>query len=76
MPGLCCHLALTRSSLTNGIRALTSLLLPCRVPGRRFPVDILYTKAPEADYVDAAAVTTLQVHATQVGMGASSRCLR
>ena len=40
--------------------------LKCRVPGRRFPVDILYTKAPEADYIDAAAVTVLQVHATQV----------
>ncbi|KAJ9518720.1 hypothetical protein QJQ45_018694, partial [Haematococcus lacustris] len=37
-----------------------------RVPGRRYPVDILYTKAPEADYVDAAVVTSLQVHATQV----------
>ncbi|GFH17514.1 uncharacterized protein HaLaN_14169, partial [Haematococcus lacustris] len=36
-----------------------------RVPGRRYPVDILYTKAPEADYVDAAVVTSLQVHATQ-----------
>jgi hypothetical protein len=35
------------------------------VPGRRFPVDVLYTRAPEADYVDAAVVTTLQVHATQ-----------
>eukprot|EP00983_Pelagomonas_calceolata_P129927 1161646-Pelagomonas_calceolata.AAC.10 len=37
----------------------------CSVPGRRFPVDIMYTKAPEADYIDAAAVTVLQVHATQ-----------
>ena len=26
----------------------------------------MYTKAPEADYIDAAAVTVLQVHATQV----------
>ncbi len=29
-------------------------------------MDIMYTKAPEADYIDAAAVTVLQVHATQV----------
>ena len=36
-----------------------------RIPGRRYPVDILYTKAPEADYLDAAVVTCLQVHATQ-----------
>ena len=29
-------------------------------------MDILYTKAPEADYIDAAIVTVLHVHATQV----------
>jgi len=36
-----------------------------KVPGRRFPVDIYYTKAPEADYVEASVVTALQVHVTQ-----------
>lgn len=36
-----------------------------RVPGRRYPVDIHYTKAPEADYLDAAVVTVLQIHVTQ-----------
>ena len=36
-----------------------------RIPGRRYPVDILYTKAPEADYMDAAVVTALQIHVTQ-----------
>lgn len=36
-----------------------------RIPGRRFPVDIYYTKAPEADYVDACVVSILQIHATQ-----------
>jgi len=35
------------------------------VPGRRYPVDIFYTKAPEADYIDAAIVTVLQIHITQ-----------
>uniref|UniRef100_A0A7S4L6F5 RNA helicase n=1 Tax=Paramoeba aestuarina TaxID=180227 RepID=A0A7S4L6F5_9EUKA len=35
------------------------------VPGRRFPVDILHTKAPEADYLDAVIVTVLQIHVTQ-----------
>ena len=39
-----------------------------QVPGRRYPVDILYTRAPEADYIDAAIVTVLHVHATQVGV--------
>ena len=35
------------------------------IPGRMFPVDIYYTKAPEADYVDASVVTVLQIHITQ-----------
>ena len=35
------------------------------IPGRMFPVDILYTKAPEADYLDAVVVTILQIHITQ-----------
>jgi pre-mRNA-splicing factor ATP-dependent RNA helicase DHX16 len=30
-----------------------------------FRVDIYYTKAPEADYVDAAIVTVLQIHISQ-----------
>jgi pre-mRNA-splicing factor ATP-dependent RNA helicase DHX16 len=36
-----------------------------RIPGRRFPVEIFYTKAPEADYIDACVVTILQIHVTQ-----------
>nr|MBE5726255.1 lethal (2) 37Cb [Cucujiformia] len=36
-----------------------------RIPGRRFPVDVYYTKAPEADYVDACVISVLQIHATQ-----------
>uniref|UniRef100_A0A1I7XSZ9 RNA helicase n=1 Tax=Heterorhabditis bacteriophora TaxID=37862 RepID=A0A1I7XSZ9_HETBA len=36
-----------------------------RIPGRRFPVDIYYTQAPEADYLDAAMVTVMQIHLTQ-----------
>ncbi len=36
-----------------------------RIPGRRYPVDILYTKQPEADFLDAAVVTVLQIHVTQ-----------
>eukprot|EP00190_Bangiopsis_sp_CCMP1999_P007862 CAMPEP_0198724912 /NCGR_PEP_ID=MMETSP1475-20131203/2307_1 /TAXON_ID= ORGANISM="Unidentified sp., Strain CCMP1999" /NCGR_SAMPLE_ID=MMETSP1475 /ASSEMBLY_ACC=CAM_ASM_001111 /LENGTH=512 /DNA_ID=CAMNT_0044486551 /DNA_START=27 /DNA_END=1565 /DNA_ORIENTATION=+ len=35
------------------------------IPGRRYPVDIFYTKAPEADYLDACCVTALQIHASQ-----------
>lgn len=36
-----------------------------RIPGRRYPVDIYYTKAPEADYLEAAVVSVLQIHVTQ-----------
>ncbi|XP_026172513.1 pre-mRNA-splicing factor ATP-dependent RNA helicase DHX16 isoform X1 [Mastacembelus armatus] len=36
-----------------------------RIPGRRFPVDIYYTKAPEADYLEACVVSVLQIHITQ-----------
>lgn len=32
------------------------------VPGRRFPVDIFYTKAPESDFISAALVTVFQLH--------------
>src|ERR1700730_17172119 len=35
------------------------------IPGRRYPVDIFYTKQPEADYLDAVLVTCFQIHTTQ-----------
>merc|ERR1719421_459540 len=35
------------------------------VPGRRYPVSIHYTKAPEANYLDACVITVLQIHMTQ-----------
>lgn len=35
------------------------------IPGRTYDVEILYTRAPEADYLDAAVVTILQCHITQ-----------
>ena len=35
------------------------------VQGRQFPVSVLYTPAPEEDYLDAALVTVLQLHAEE-----------
>ncbi len=35
------------------------------VPGRMFSVDSYYTKAPEADYLDAAVVSVLHIHISQ-----------
>ncbi|KAF8765753.1 hypothetical protein HU200_008260 [Digitaria exilis] len=40
-----------------------------KIPGRRYTVDIHYTVAPEADYVDAAVATVLQLHVTQPSPG-------
>ncbi|TVU09025.1 hypothetical protein EJB05_42464, partial [Eragrostis curvula] len=35
------------------------------IPGRTFPVEILHTKQPESDYMDAALITVLQIHLTE-----------
>lgn len=31
----------------------------------RYPVDIMFSRAPEADYVDAAISTVLKVHVSE-----------
>lgn len=36
-----------------------------KIPGRTFPVEILYSKEPEMDYLDAALMTTLQIHLSE-----------
>ncbi|CAA7038978.1 unnamed protein product [Microthlaspi erraticum] len=36
-----------------------------KFPGRRYPVDISFLPAPEADYMDAAIVTVLQIHVSE-----------
>ncbi|KAG5949913.1 hypothetical protein E4U53_005652 [Claviceps sorghi] len=35
------------------------------IPGRRYPVDLYYTPAPEANYLAAAITTVFQIHTTQ-----------
>jgi len=35
------------------------------IPGRTFPVEILYVKAPESDYLEAAIITVMQIHLDQ-----------
>jgi ATP-dependent RNA helicase DHX8/PRP22 len=35
------------------------------IPGRTFPVTVLYTKEPESDYLDAALVTIMQIHLSE-----------
>ena len=36
-----------------------------KIPGRLYPVTILYSKEPEEDYLDSALVTVLQIHLTE-----------
>ena len=35
------------------------------IPGRTFPVEVLYTKEPETDYMDASLITVMQIHLTE-----------
>ena len=35
------------------------------IPGRTYPVEILYVKEPESDYLEAAIITIMQIHLDQ-----------
>ena len=35
------------------------------IPGRTYPVAILYTKEAETDYLDASLITVMQIHLTE-----------
>ena len=35
------------------------------IPGRTFPVEILYSREPESDYLDAALQTVMEIHLTE-----------
>ena len=35
------------------------------IPGRTFPVEILFAKEPESDYLDAAMITVMQIHLSE-----------
>jgi ATP-dependent RNA helicase DHX8/PRP22 len=35
------------------------------IPGRTFPVEILYAKEPQCDYMDSALLTVLEIHMTE-----------
>jgi ATP-dependent RNA helicase DHX8/PRP22 len=58
-------LKLIITSATLDAEKFSAYFLGCpifTIPGRTFPVDILYTKAPETDYLDAALITVMQIH--------------
>jgi pre-mRNA-splicing factor ATP-dependent RNA helicase DHX16 len=35
------------------------------IPGRKFPVEVYHTAAPEANYLSAAVTTIMTIHITQ-----------
>lgn len=35
------------------------------IPGRTYPVEVLYTKDPESDYLDASLITVKQIHLSE-----------
>ena len=58
-------LKLICTSATLDAEKYSTYFLECpifTIPGRTFPVEILYTKAPETDYLDAALITVMQIH--------------
>ena len=48
--------------VTIAILPSLPLLPPSQIPGRTFPVDILYTRNPCEDYVDSAVKQVIQIH--------------
>eukprot|EP00854_Cymbomonas_tetramitiformis_P009293 gene9293-11009_t len=61
-------LKLIVTSATLDAEKFSSYFFNCpifTIPGRTFPVEVLYTKAPEADYLDAALITVMQIHLTE-----------
>ncbi|OLL24695.1 Pre-mRNA-splicing factor ATP-dependent RNA helicase prp22 [Neolecta irregularis DAH-3] len=68
----CCKrrpdLKLIVTSATLDAEKFSSYFYNCpifTIPGRTFPVEILYTKEPESDYLDASLVTVMQIHLTE-----------
>ncbi|KAK3721330.1 DEAH-box ATP-dependent RNA helicase prp22 [Vermiconidia calcicola] len=35
------------------------------IPGRTFPVEVMYSREPESDYLDSALTTVMQIHLTE-----------
>ncbi|KAL6909797.1 hypothetical protein ACP4OV_001456 [Aristida adscensionis] len=61
-------LKLIVTSATLDVEKFSGYFFDCNIftiPGRTFPVEILHTKQPESDYMDAALITVLQIHLTE-----------
>ena len=56
------------TSATLDAEKFSRYFLECpifRIPGRTFPVEILYCKEPEQDYMEAAMITVMQIHLSE-----------
>jgi ATP-dependent RNA helicase DHX8/PRP22 len=62
------NMKLIITSATLDAEKFSSYFFDCpifTIPGRTYPVEILYTKAPETDYLDAALITVMQIHLSE-----------
>ncbi|TKY47790.1 pre-mRNA-splicing factor ATP-dependent RNA helicase [Spatholobus suberectus] len=62
------ELRLIVTSATLDAEKFSGYFFDCKIftiPGRTFPVEILYAKQPKSDYLDAALITVLQIHLTE-----------
>lgn len=61
-------LRLIVTSATLDAERFSSFFFNCpilTIPGRTYPVEVLYAKQPESDYLDSALVTTMQIHLSE-----------
>lgn len=61
-------LKLIVTSATLDAEKFSSYFFNCpifTIPGRTYPVEILYTKEPEPDYLDASLITVMQIHLSE-----------
>lgn len=71
--GLPVGVAARREDLTTAFGLSLSLPLPpsplAQVSGRTFPVEVIYAREPERDYLEAAVRTVLKIHLTEPERG-------
>ncbi len=61
-------LKLIVTSATLDAEKFSTYFMECpifTIPGRTYPVEILYTKEPESDYLDASLITIMQIHLSE-----------
>ena len=61
-------LKLIATSATLDAEKFSSYFWDCpifRIPGRTFPVEVLWAQSPESDYLDGALMTVMKIHLTE-----------